>query len=193
MRLRSSLLNEWDFLQVPPKHVRILINISNFMYLTGINEPDVCLSLGQSKFELFMHETDPFKTIWDGPRIGLKSAVDKYGADEAREIKELPQYLKSLLKSKNLKMFTNLPFGRYTDDSPIEKFNINIHSESATHPHYDASITKFAAGGDDSIFAKNSSMLISAPLIENVDILLDKMRIIKRFFWNDYLILVKMN
>lgn len=56
---------------------------TNFYYLTGITEPDACLTLDSTteKYSLFLHPNDPFKEKWDGKRIGLEGAIKNYGMD----------------------------------------------------------------------------------------------------------------
>ncbi|KAK1928153.1 Xaa-Pro aminopeptidase 3 [Phytophthora citrophthora] len=61
---------------------------SNFMYLTGLEEPDAHAVLlktqNKCSFVLFVRPRDPHSEQWDGARIGLDGAKDRYLADDAR-------------------------------------------------------------------------------------------------------------
>ncbi|PKI84138.1 hypothetical protein MVES_002006 [Malassezia vespertilionis] len=71
-RLRASLLYEQEYL-----------------YLTGLQEPDCALILLKDnsprgyKMTLFVEPNRPDREVWDGPSAGLDGAVSVFGADEA--------------------------------------------------------------------------------------------------------------
>lgn len=74
---------------------------SNFLYLTGFNEPNAVAVLipgrEAGEFLLFCRDRDPEREIWDGLRAGPEGAQTRYGADEAAPIDELADGLKDLL------------------------------------------------------------------------------------------------
>ncbi|MCF6236133.1 MAG: Xaa-Pro aminopeptidase [Gammaproteobacteria bacterium] len=77
---------------------------SNFAYLTGFTEPEALMVLipgrKQGQFVLFCRERDQEKEIWNGKRAGLEGAQKQWGADEARPIQEVDQYLPELIKDR---------------------------------------------------------------------------------------------
>ena len=74
---------------------------SDFLYLTGFNEPEAVAVLAphhsEHRFVLFVQPKEREKEIWTGYRCGVEGAKDLFGADEAYPIAELdeklPQYL----------------------------------------------------------------------------------------------------
>ncbi len=74
---------------------------SDFLYLTGLDEPDALLVLCPRRPEgeviLFVHPHDPERARWDGPRAGLEGARRVYGADQAFALDELDEILPELL------------------------------------------------------------------------------------------------
>ena len=83
---------------------------SDFLYLTGFNEPDAMLVLAPGRSEgaflLFVRPRDPAREIWDGRRAGPEGAVSRYGADQAFVIGEFEQQLQSLLAGRNRLFYT---------------------------------------------------------------------------------------
>ncbi len=76
---------------------------SDFWYLTGFDEPDaVALLLPQrpagEQFVLFVPAKEPSAEVWQGFRWGTEGAVERFGADLAHPIEELPQRLADYLK-----------------------------------------------------------------------------------------------
>ena len=75
---------------------------SDFLYLTGFDEPDAILvlapkrSAGQSV--LFLREKDRDKEIWSGRRLGTAAAIDTLGVDQAFPIEEFLTQLPELLQ-----------------------------------------------------------------------------------------------
>jgi Xaa-Pro aminopeptidase len=74
---------------------------SDFLYLTGFNEPDSMLMLIKKPTTelviLFNREKDKNAEIWGGYRLGQSGAVAKLGVDEAYAIKEFEHHLGELL------------------------------------------------------------------------------------------------
>jgi Xaa-Pro aminopeptidase len=74
---------------------------SDFYYLTGLDEPESVAILTnrhpEHRFVLFVRPRHREREIWDGPRVGIEGAIERYGADAAYPISELaerlPQYL----------------------------------------------------------------------------------------------------
>lgn len=73
---------------------------SDFLYLTGFEEPDtiaVISPASDQKFVMFVRPRDPEREIWDGRRAGIEGAKSEYGADEAYPIAEFDEKLHELL------------------------------------------------------------------------------------------------
>nr|XP_037286975.1 xaa-Pro aminopeptidase 3-like [Rhipicephalus microplus] len=79
---------------------------SDFLYLTGFQEPDSALVIHastdqrESKSVMFVPQRDAHAELWDGPCAGPLGAVDLLGVDAAYEIGELQNYVDKLLKAK---------------------------------------------------------------------------------------------
>ena len=78
---------------------------SDFLYLTGFNEPDAVLVLvpGRDGGEqiLFLRERDPERERWDGPRLGLDGAREQLGVDDAFPIGDLDEILPGLMENRD--------------------------------------------------------------------------------------------
>ena len=75
---------------------------SDFFYLTGFDEPDaVALLLPNrpegERFVLFVQPKDPAAEVWTGFRWGTEGAVERYGADMAYPLDQLPARLPEFL------------------------------------------------------------------------------------------------
>jgi Xaa-Pro aminopeptidase len=74
---------------------------SDFLYLTGLNEPEAVLVLmcGRDQGEqiLFLRERDPDRERWDGARLGLDGAREQLGMDDAFPIGDLDEILPGLM------------------------------------------------------------------------------------------------
>ncbi|KAK1785677.1 hypothetical protein P4O66_019030 [Electrophorus voltai] len=72
----------------------------NFLYLTGITEPDSALVMFGSgrpdQAMLFVPRRDPARELWDGPRSGRDGAAALTGLERVHSIQELGLVLKSL-------------------------------------------------------------------------------------------------
>ncbi len=77
---------------------------SDFLYLSGFNEPDAVLVLvperAEGEFILFCEEKNPEIEQWTGIRAGLEGAKQLYAADESFCIDQIDQILPSLMEGK---------------------------------------------------------------------------------------------
>lgn len=78
---------------------------SDFLYLTGFDEPDAVLVLvpGRDGGEqvLFCRQRDPARERWDGPRLGLHGAREALGVDDAFPIEDLDDILPGLMEDRD--------------------------------------------------------------------------------------------
>lgn len=75
---------------------------SNFVYLTGFEEPESMMVLlpGEDKpFHMFVRERDPAKEIWDGYRYGLEGVKSVFGADHSYKIESFAEIFPTLLQN----------------------------------------------------------------------------------------------
>jgi Xaa-Pro aminopeptidase len=82
---------------------------SDVFYLTGFDEPEAVAVLTphasvkvgdetkKPKLTMFVRPRDPEREVWDGYRAGLEGAKERFGADLAFPIDELPRRLPELL------------------------------------------------------------------------------------------------
>lgn len=74
---------------------------SDFWYLTGFGEPEAVAVLSphdaENRFTLFVRPRDPERETWSGVRAGVEGARERFGADAAFPIAELPTRLPTLL------------------------------------------------------------------------------------------------
>ncbi len=84
---------------------------SDFLYLTGFNEPDAVAVLlpGHPKhpFVLFVPPKDPDKEVWTGVRAGIESAQRDFGAHCAYTLDELDEIIPQLLANRE-RLFTHI-------------------------------------------------------------------------------------
>ncbi|MBL4711738.1 MAG: Xaa-Pro aminopeptidase [Gammaproteobacteria bacterium] len=77
---------------------------SDFMYLSGFNEPDSVIVLipnrKQGEYVLFCRDRDPKKETWDGRRYGMEGAVEFFDADDAYPIDDLEDILPGLMEDR---------------------------------------------------------------------------------------------
>jgi len=73
---------------------------SDFLYLTGFNEPDAFAMFvpgrEEGEFILFCLDKDPLAERWTGIRAGIDGAIEQYGADQAFVLSELNQKVVAL-------------------------------------------------------------------------------------------------
>lgn len=78
---------------------------SDFLYLTGFNEPDAVLLLipGREHAEtiLFCREKDPKTETWHGRMAGQEGAIENFGADDSFPIDDIDDILPGLLEPCN--------------------------------------------------------------------------------------------
>ena len=74
---------------------------SDFLYVTGFNEPEAVAVIAPSKDEgrytLFVRPRDPEREVWDGRRAGVEGAKEVYGADASFTVAEFREKLGDLL------------------------------------------------------------------------------------------------
>lgn len=77
---------------------------SDFLYLTGFNEPDAVLVLlpgrKQGQVILFCRDRDPERELWDGRRAGPDGAVADFGVDDAFPIGDIDDILPGLIEGR---------------------------------------------------------------------------------------------
>jgi len=83
---------------------------SDFYYLTGFPEPEaVALFVPdrpQGEFILFCRERDPERELWDGSRVGLEGACERYGADDAFPFGDMDDIVPGLMENKERVYYT---------------------------------------------------------------------------------------
>ncbi|HEX2188652.1 MAG TPA: aminopeptidase P N-terminal domain-containing protein [Longimicrobiaceae bacterium] len=74
---------------------------SDFHYLTGFPEPEAVAVLTphdpERRFTLFVRPRDPEREAWNGVRLGVEGARERFGADAAYPLEELDAHLRDLL------------------------------------------------------------------------------------------------
>ena len=77
---------------------------SDFYYLTGFPEPEAVAVMvpgrEQGEFLLFCRERDPEREQWDGERLGLEGACQRYDADDAFPIGDIDDILPGLMENR---------------------------------------------------------------------------------------------
>jgi len=77
---------------------------SDFLYLTGLNEPEAVLVLTPgAKVEqtFFLRASDPDKERWDGARLGIEGAKEVLGMDAVFDIETLDAKLPGLMSHRS--------------------------------------------------------------------------------------------
>ncbi len=86
---------------------------SDFLYLTGFNEPDALALLlpghADGQYILFCRDRNPEQEVWDGRRTGQEGAQEIYLADRAYSISQLEELLPKLLSDRERIFY---PMGR---------------------------------------------------------------------------------
>lgn len=78
---------------------------TDFLYLTGCQEPDCCLvitineSADRSSTILFTRDKDEHAELWDGPRTCPDSAIEFFGVDQSLTISELKKFIHNYRQS----------------------------------------------------------------------------------------------
>jgi len=92
---------------------------SSFWYLTGFTEPDAIAVFSKKNYSIFLRPKDKTKEIWNGKRLGVKSAPQVLLADNAYSIDDFLKIIHKLIDNNNLVYF---------DDFSTNKLNENITS-----------------------------------------------------------------
>jgi len=92
---------------------------SSFWYLTGFTEPDAIAVFSKKNYSIFLRPKDKTKEIWNGKRLGVKSAPKVLLADNAYSIDDFLKTIHKLIDKNNLVYF---------DDFSTNKLNKNITS-----------------------------------------------------------------
>jgi Xaa-Pro aminopeptidase len=75
---------------------------SDFLYLTGFNEPDAVMVLKPGRkhgeYIIFCRERDSEQETWNGRRAGQEGAIESYGADDSFPIDDIDDILPGLLE-----------------------------------------------------------------------------------------------
>jgi Xaa-Pro aminopeptidase len=83
---------------------------SDFMYLSGFNEPGSVIVLipgrPQGEYIMFCRDRDPAKETWDGRRYGPEGCVEFFGADDAYPIDDLEDILPGLMEDRESVYYT---------------------------------------------------------------------------------------
>lgn len=78
---------------------------SDFLYLTGFNEPNAVAVLipgrPEGEYILFCQAKDPAMERWTGKRAGVEGVVKDYGVDQAFKLEELDQQMVKLLAGRS--------------------------------------------------------------------------------------------
>ncbi|RKO87015.1 peptidase M24, structural domain-containing protein, partial [Blyttiomyces helicus] len=120
---------------------------TDLVYLTGLLEPDSAMLIervGASsrgyRLTMFVRPRNKNTEMWDGPSAGLEGAKRFFGADEAKPIESLPNYIDDLLDS-STNIFTDLPMAQPTAN-PFKSTHIRFGSGHANSTlGHDPSIT----------------------------------------------------
>ena len=92
---------------------------SSFWYLTGFTEPDAIAVFSKKNYSIFLRPKDKTKEIWNGKRLGVKSAPKILLADNAYSIDDFLKIIHKFIDKNNLVYF---------DDYSTNKLNENITS-----------------------------------------------------------------
>lgn len=96
---------------------------SDFLYLTGFEEPEAIAVIAPSrdqKFTMFLRPRDPEREIWDGRRAGLEGAKSELGANESFPIVEFDEKLHDILDGAD-KLYYRLGVHPDLDDTIIRQ------------------------------------------------------------------------
>lgn len=96
---------------------------ADLYWLTGCTEPGAVLVLAPSAdtpFTLFVEDRDPEQERWTGPRGGVDGALERYGADAAHALAEMPERLPKLVGGA-ARVFTRLHTQRSDVDHAVRR------------------------------------------------------------------------
>jgi Xaa-Pro aminopeptidase len=124
---------------------------SDFYYLTGFNEPEAVAVISRTSYSIFLRPRDKDREVWDGKRLGVKSAPSKLNADKSFSIESLKDNLPNLLNQQSTVFFDPDLFlidTNIVDTLPDIKFNSvahHIHEMRLIKDEHEISIMKKAA------------------------------------------------
>ena len=99
---------------------------SDFLYLTGFNEPESVTVLvpgrKESEYIIFCREKDPKTEQWTGRMAGLEGVVETYAADDAFPISDIDEILPGLMEKRN-KVYYNVGNNPEFDNQVISWMN----------------------------------------------------------------------
>jgi len=111
---------------------------SDFLYLTGFNEPDAVMVLipgrKHGEYILFCREKDAEQETWHGRRAGQEGAVEDHAADDSFPIDDIDDILPGLLEGTD-SIFNIM--GRYPDfDKRLIGWVTHIKEQSRSGTHF---------------------------------------------------------
>lgn len=110
---------------------------SDFLYLTGFEEPEAIAVIAPSreqKFTMFVRPRDPEREIWDGRRAGVEGAKSEFGADESFPIVEFDEKLQDILDGAD-KLYYRLGVNPDLDDTIIRQIaRMRALNRKPVHP-----------------------------------------------------------
>lgn len=109
---------------------------SDFLYLTGFNEPDAVAVLVPGRevaeYILFCRERDPQAETWNGRRAGTQGAMDRYAADDAFPIEDMDDILPGLLEGRE-RVFYSMGQDAELDQRMVQWVN-RLRQQTQTAP-----------------------------------------------------------
>lgn len=110
---------------------------SDFLYMTGYNEPDAVMVLmpgrKHGEYVLFCREKDPEQETWHGRRSGQEGAIEDFGADDSFPIDDIDDILPGLLEGTGA-IFNIM--GRYPEfDKRLISWVSHIREQSRSSKH----------------------------------------------------------
>ena len=89
---------------------------SSFWYLTGFTEPDAIAVFSKKNYSIFLRPKDKTKEIWNGKRLGVKSATQVLLADNAYSIDDFLKTIHKLIDKNNLVYFDNFSTNKLNEN-----------------------------------------------------------------------------
>ena len=110
---------------------------SDFLYLTGFEEPDSIAVIRPSQeptYTLFVRPRDPEREIWDGRRAGVEGAKAEFGAGDSYPIAEFDEKLQGFLDGAE-RLYYRLGVNRDLDDTVIGQIaRMRAMNRKPVHP-----------------------------------------------------------
>lgn len=112
----------------------------NFYYLTGFEEPDsICVIApdhAEHRYILFVRPKDKQAEIWNGKRVGVADAEERYGADKAYPIDEFSEKIGDYLQGA-ARLYYSLGSHEDVDAEILERFTRSVRSRIRTGQGFD--------------------------------------------------------